>query len=199
MDCHNRSRWHNIDHLKRGSEAQQRAYRILTDRQILEQLEPYNAVLAGTFPLDLATAGSDLDVLCEVHIHPLFAAHVEHCFGNETGFRLETTVRRGSQVTVVNFAVDSLAVQLYAEPTPVVEQAAFLHMDVEYRLLLLGGREARERVLALKNTGLKTEPAFAAWLGLTEDPYAALLDLAHLPEEQLAAWYAPRMEDHSRA
>jgi hypothetical protein len=199
MDRYDRSGWHSIDYLQQGSKAQRRAYQILTDRQILEQLEPYNAVLAGTFPLDLAIAGSDLDILCEAHSHPLFAAHVELCFGNESGFRLETAARDGSPLTMVNFAVDSLPVQLYAEPTPVVEQAGYLHMDVEHRLLQLGGHGARERILALKNAGLKTEPAFAAWLGLTGDAYAALLDLARLPEEKLAAWYAQRMGDHSRA
>jgi hypothetical protein len=198
MNRRDRSRWHSIDYLQQGSEAQKRAYRILMDRQILERLELYDAVLAGTFPLDLAIAGSDLDILCEVHIHPLFAAHVEHCFGNESGFRLETTAKGGSPLTLVNFAVDLLPVQLYASPTPVVEQAAYVHMDVEHRLLQLGGGEARERILALKNAGLKTEPAFAAWLGLMGDPYAALLDLARLPEEKLIAWYSQRMGDRGR-
>jgi hypothetical protein len=189
MSSHDRSRWHDIDYLQQGSEAQRRAFQVLTDRQILEQLEPYNAVLAGTFPLDVAVAGSDLDILCEVHIHPLFVAHIELCFGKENGFRLETTARGGSQVTIVNFAVDSLPVQLYGVPTPVHEQAAYLHMDVEYRLLQLGGSTVRERILALKKAGLKTEPAFAAWLGLAGNPYAALLELARLSDEELAAWY----------
>jgi hypothetical protein len=195
MDGHDRRRWHDIGYLQQGSEAQRQAYRILRDRQILEQLEPYNAVLAGTFPLDLTVEGSDLDILCEVHAHSLFAIHVEHCFGKEDGFQLETTARGGSQVTIVNFFVDSLPVQLFGEQTPVVEQAAYLHMDVEYRLLQLGGRKARERILSLKKTEVKTEPAFAAWLKLGGDPYAALLELARFSEDELAAWYRSRAGD----
>jgi hypothetical protein len=195
MDGHDRRRWHDIGYLQQGSEAQQRAYRILRDRQILEHLEPYDPVLAGTFPLDLAIAGSDLDILCEVHIHPIFVAHVEHCFGKEDGFQLEITGRVGSQVTIVNFVVDSLSVQLYGEQAPVVEQAAYLHMDVEYRLLQLGGTKVRERILALKQAGLKTEPAFAAWLGIAGDAYAALLELAKLTDEELAVWYRGRAGD----
>ena len=195
MDGHDRRRWHDIGYLQQGSEAQRRAYQILKDRQILEQLEPYNPVLAGTFPLDLVIAGSDLDILCEVHTHSLFAVHVEHCFGKENGFQVETTGRVGSQVTIVNFVVDSLPVQLYATPTRAVEQAAYLHMDVEHRLLEFGGRQARERILALKKAGIKTEPAFAAWLGMTGDPYAALLELGKLSDEELAVWYRGRAGD----
>jgi hypothetical protein len=193
MGGHDRSRWRSIDYLRQGSEAQRRAYQVLRDRQILERLQPYDPVLAGTFPLDLAVAGSDLDILCEVHTHSLFADHVEHCFRNESGFQLETTGRVGSQVTIVNFVVDSLPVQLYGEQAPVVEQAAYLHMDVEYRLLQLGGRKARERILELKKAGIKTEPAFASWLGLDGDPYAELLELARLGDQELVAWYRRRV------
>ena len=192
MDGHDLRRWHDIGYLLQGSEAQRRAYRILTDRQILDHLEPYDAVLAGTFPLDLAVAGSDLDILCEVHAHSLFAVHVEHCFGKQNGFQLENTGRVGSQATIVNFVVDSLPVQLFGEQTPVAEQAAYLHMDVEYRLLELGGMKARERILELKKAGIKTEPAFAAWLGLDGDPYAALLELASFSDEGLSIWYRGR-------
>lgn len=195
MDGHDRCRWRSIDYLRQGSEAQRRAYQMLTDRQILEQLKPYDAVVGGTFPLDLAIAGSDLDILCEVMFHPGFAAHAERCFGNENGFHLETAGHGNTQATVVNFVVDSFPVQLFGEQTPVHEQAGFLHMDVEYRLLQLGGWKARERILALKGNGIKTEPAFAAWLGLTGDPYAALLELARLSEEELADWYRLRVED----
>jgi hypothetical protein len=193
MDGHDCCRWHDIGYLQQGSKAQRRAYRILKDRQILEHLEPYNAVLAGTFPLDLVVAGSDLDILCEVTFHPGFAAHVERCFGKEDGFQVENTARGGSQVTIVNFVVDSLPFQLYGDPTPVVEQAAYLHMDVEHRLLQLGGRKARERILELKKAGIKTEPAFAAWLGLDGDPYAELLELATLCDQELVTWYRRRV------
>jgi hypothetical protein len=192
MDGHDRRHWHDIGYLQQGSEAQRQAYRILRDRQILEQLEPYDPVLTGTFPLDLAVAGSDLDIVCEVHAHSLFAVHAEHCFGKEDGFHVETAAHGGSQMTIVNFVVDSLSVQLYAAPTPVVEQDAYLHMDVEHRLLEFGGRQARERILALKKAGIKTEPAFAAWLGLAGDPYAALLELVKLSDEELAVWYRGR-------
>lgn len=60
-------------------------------------------------------------------------------------------------------------------------------MVIEGQLLVIGGAALRERVLALKRNGLKTEPAFARVLGLAGDPYEALLGLEALPPEQLRA------------
>jgi ribosomal protein S18 acetylase RimI-like enzyme len=50
-------------------------------------------------------------------------------------------------------------------------------MVIEGQLLVLGGQALRARVHELKRGGMKTEPAFAHALGLTGDPYAALLAL----------------------
>jgi hypothetical protein len=179
-----------IDYLIQGSPAQRRAYRVLTELKILERLEQYDAVLVGTFPIDLVVAGSDLDIICEVHSPQAFLAHVERCFGRRPGFQVETSPAPGKNATVINFVADGLPVQIYGEPAPVLEQAAYLHMEVERRLLLLGGPGAREHVLALKHAGLKTEPAFAAWLGLSGDPYKTLLALAQLTEDELRDWYS---------
>ncbi len=61
---------------------------------------------------------------------------------------------------------------------PVEQQRGWRHLVVEQRLLALGGEGLLEAVLALRRQSMKTEPAFAAVLKLTGDPYLALLDLA---------------------
>lgn len=58
-------------------------------------------------------------------------------------------------------------------------------MDVEARLLAIGGEEARQEIQRLKLMGLKTEPAFARYLNLKNDPYVELLRLAKLSQEEL--------------
>ncbi|MNO76159.1 hypothetical protein D3C76_672280 [compost metagenome] len=45
----------------------------------------------------------------------------------------------------------------------------------------------RERIILLKTSGWKTEPAFAKALGLEGDPYEALLELEKLPRSALHA------------
>ena len=52
----------------------------------------------------------------------------------------------------------------------------YLHMVIEYKILLQKGESFRQQVIALKQSGLKTEPAFAQLLGLPGNPYTALLE-----------------------
>jgi hypothetical protein len=64
-------------------------------------------------------------------------------------------------------------------------------MIIEGRLLCLGASVSlRERVVALRQAGLKTEPAFAKLLALAGDPYAALLELESQSAAQLTALLA---------
>ena len=50
-------------------------------------------------------------------------------------------------------------------------------MMVEYQLLKEKGEGFKQQIIDLKKSGFKTEPAFAIALGLTGDPYEALLQL----------------------
>lgn len=78
---------------------------------------------------------------------------------------------------VVSFETGGWRIELYAESTAIEQQRGWLHFAIEQRLLALGGHAFRTAVLALRRQGMKTEPAFAAALGLQGDPYLALLDL----------------------
>lgn len=66
----------------------------------------------------------------------------------------------------------------------------FRHMVVEQRILSIPDGEnadrIRNRIRQMKRSGWKTEPAFAAVLGLEGDPYALLLELYGWDEERLA-------------
>lgn len=59
------------------------------------------------------------------------------------------------------------------------------HFVVERRLLQLAGDVLRDRVLALRQNGARTEPAFAAALGLPGDPYMELYRLSRAPDAEL--------------
>ncbi len=66
-----------------------------------------------------------------------------------------------------------------------MKQNGYLHMMIEHRLLVLGGEALRADIRRLKTLGIKTEPAFAYYLGLKQDPYAALLELSSLSDDVL--------------
>ena len=58
-------------------------------------------------------------------------------------------------------------------------------MQVEKKLLRLGGSKLRDCIHTLKLAGVKTEPAFARCLKLGGDPYLVLLKLAGFSEAEL--------------
>ena len=49
-------------------------------------------------------------------------------------------------------------------------------MIIEHHILQQEGEDFKRKVVALKESGMKTEPAFAQLLGLDGDPYLALLE-----------------------
>jgi len=58
-------------------------------------------------------------------------------------------------------------------------------MVVQSRLLELDDGRFRAAAITLKQSGLKTEPAFADLLGLAGDPYKAPLGLESMTEDDL--------------
>jgi hypothetical protein len=105
----------------------------------------------------------------------------------ELGFARVERRALDPDAVVGSMVVDDVEVEVFGQALPVHAQAGFRHMVVEGRLLVLGGARLADRVRAAKRGGLKTEPAFAAVLGLDGDPYRAVLDLEVLSSDQLRA------------
>jgi len=142
-------------------------------------------LLAGSFPLSLNVGNSDLDVVCQINNPVGFATKISSVFAWRPGFQLRMRVVDGLPTVLANFFYLSFPVEVFAQPRPPWRQRAVLHLNVERRLLRLGGRELRDCVYALKQGGVKTEPAFAQCLNLTGDPYIKLLEIAYLADKEL--------------
>jgi len=181
------STWPNLHYLRTGSPRQQRAYATLQAAGLWPLLREFGPVLAGTVPLGIDTAGSDLDVLCEVPTgaQARFAELVRAHFGARPGFRLAQRAVGGHATTVSSFRYATETIELFGQALPTAQQHGWRHLLVEHAVLLAGGEAWRTAVRALKQQGLKTEPAFATLLGLPGDPYAALLTLEGLSAEEL--------------
>jgi hypothetical protein len=181
--------WHDIAYLQHGSRIQRLAHSCLIDLGVLETLQAYDAVLAGTIPLDIATDDSDLDILCNVREPLPFRSRLEREYGALPSFAVQQLHLPSGPSIVASFFFAGFPIEIFGQPMPVRRQHAFRHMEVEHKLMLLGGEPMKTRIAQLRHQGLKTEPAFAAWLGLPGDPYAALLKLSELNYAELSAWY----------
>ena len=66
-------------------------------------------------------------------------------------------------------------------------QAAFRHYQIMKRLVDVGGNEFIEQVRHLKEAGFKTEPAICHVLGISGEPYTAVLELEQWSDTELKA------------
>lgn len=179
--------WADISYLRRGNERQQAAHAALTSLGVMADLGAYGSVLCGTIPLGVDLPESDLDIICEARDLGGFTARVTALYGGIEGFAVRQNVHQGLPAVIAGFTYGGFAFELFGQPRPAREQNAYRHMVAEARLLALAGPTAAEAIRGLKASGLKTEPAFAAYFGLEGDPYAVLLDLADADDERLSA------------
>ncbi|WP_315834692.1 DUF4269 domain-containing protein [Bradyrhizobium prioriisuperbiae] len=145
---------------------------------VMTALAAYRPEIAGTPPLGLDLPDSDIDVLCEVTpaAREAFLITLWTTWSYAAGFRVHQW-RDNERPIIAGFDASGWSFEIFAHPLPVAQQVAMRHFNIEQRLLRLGGPALHARVLAARRNGLKTEPAFAAVLGLAGDPFAALLAL----------------------
>lgn len=180
-------RWRDPAYLAAGSPAQRAAARALAESGVLERLAAFDPVLAGTYPLDLSVAGSDLDILCHAPDPASFERAVRGAFANRPGFTCERQPAGAMLATLARFRSRELPIEVFGQALPVDLQRGYRHLLVEARLLDLGGPRLRRAVRDLRGDGMKTEPAFARALGLRGDPHERLWALSWCGDVELRA------------
>lgn len=182
--------WRDPAYLGGGTARQRRALAALTELGILRHLARFDATLIGTVPIGVDRPDSDLDIACRVHDPADFEAELRRLYGSMCGFELraaDVQLPLPGRAIVAGFSRGGERYEVFGQELPVDQQAGFRHMVVEARLLELGGQRLRDRVRRLRGGGAATEPAFAAALGLSGDPYRRLLDLFDAGDGDLAA------------
>lgn len=165
-----------IDYLQSGNERQRRAYDQLTKLGIFEVLSVYHPLLTGTIPIGIDLPESDLDIICACSDHEKFAKELISHFSNEADFSIRTSIWGGLTSTIATFRSEDFELEIFGQNCPTHLQNAYRHMIIEHRILSERDTSFKLEIIQLKREGMKTEPAFAKLLGLTGDPYAALLD-----------------------
>lgn len=173
-----------------GSADQRRAHGVLTRHRLFDRLAGFDAGLAGTFPLDIAVPGSDLDLLVHAPDPAALAPHLDREFGRESGYARRLVRTTDGPALVAGFCLDGLPVEIFVQALPVHRQMAWRHMLVEARLLSVHP-SLRAQIRALKAAGMKTEPAFCQLLGLEGDAYAAILTLESVDDSMLYGIFHP--------
>lgn len=151
---------------------------------VLSSLARFDPHVAGTPPLGLDLADSDIDVLCHAPDPMEFTRAIWTGFGTYPGFGARQWVSCERPV-IANFKAQGWAFELFGSPLPIEEQIGWRHFGVEQRLLSIGGDVLRTLIMDERRKGLKTEPAFSAILNLSGNPYEALLDLETWSDEAL--------------
>lgn len=167
-----------IEYLKEGNERQRKAYKLLKELGVFEQLVAYKPILTGTIPIEIDIPESDLDIICQCENLERFLELIFHLFGSENEFEKSLYSCRGIPSAVASFKKENTSIEIFAQNIPTKEQYAYKHMLKEYTILAKQGDEFRKQIIQLKKQGIKTEPAFAKLLGLIGDPYEKLLEVS---------------------
>lgn len=175
------TKWEKIEYLQGGDCVQRKAYEILINLRIMERLKPYRPILVGTIPIGIYTETSDLDIICQSDDLIMFYRSVQRQFQSLPEFRIECS----KENVVSNFCYKGMEIELYASEQDPKLQNGYRHMIVEHRILSFDDGTFKKKVIELKKSGLKTEPAFALLLGLVGDPYEQLLCLEEWEDERI--------------
>lgn len=167
----------NIAYLKTGNLRQQKAYRLLSELSIFEDLHAYQPILTGTIPIEIDLPNSDLDIICSCSNPEAFSRHITDLYSDRTNFRIRTKNWNGLPSTIASFQTEDFEIEIFGQDCPTESQNAYKHMLIEYQILQAKGEAFMAEIIRQKQEGLKTEPAFAKLLGLEGDPYVKLLQV----------------------
>lgn len=166
----------DISYLKDGNNRQKSAYQTLINHRVFEKLAAFNPILTGTIPINIDIPESDLDIICYWQNVTHFITELEKSFSKEQSFNLRQETINAQKTVIANVWIGDFEIEIFGQNTPTVEQNAYKHLLVEYQILEEKGENFRQKVVALKKQGNKTEPAFAKLLGLEGNPYISLLN-----------------------
>jgi uncharacterized protein len=166
-------------------EKKPKIFSAIIDSQVLLDLAPFHPLVVGTYPLDIQTEGSDVDIVLS-HTN---LQEIEECFlkfySYLPDFKIQSSCILERDTLIAQFTFNSVPFELFAQKLLSFEQNGYRHFQVEERLLKVGGPNFKQKIVDLRKDGLKTEPAFAKALSLSGDPYIALSNLFFKSDDEL--------------
>lgn len=162
----------NISYLKQGNFKQKKAFRLITENNILEILSDYNPIVVGTIPINIDIEDSDLDIILQSNNFDKLKSLMDKNFSHHQNYQINVL---NDEILICNFKIENLAFEFYAKNYETEKQYGYLHMIKENEILKNKDELFRQQIIELKNNGVKTELAFCQVLKVSGDPYIELL------------------------
>lgn len=158
-------------------EENKKVFKALEESKILKNFKKFTPFVAGTFPLGVHTDKSDIDILMYAENLNELKDQIHSEYAQMEAYTSRVTVVDELETLIVNFNVNDTPFEIFAQNRAVVKQKAYLHFQIEERLLKFGGHSFLKKIQDNRQKDLKTEPAFAQALRLEGDAYLELLRL----------------------
>lgn len=165
----------DLSYLQSGSLIQRKGYEAIQSSGVMDALSIFTPVVVGTLPLDIFTKKSDIDIICHFHDQEFFNDELFAPLDQFDYFAIDTVLLGDDESVIARFKHAGFDFEIVGQSIIVTQQKAYRHMLVEWEVLCAKDETFKKEIIALKESGLKTEPAFAKLLGLKGDPYEALL------------------------
>ena len=158
-----------------------KVWQAIIESQILKNFKSHQPLIAGTFPLAVDIATSDVDVLLQAHDLESLENKLKESYGHCEGFEISKLEMDLLPTLICHFSFNQVPFEIFAQDRPSIAQSAYRHFLIEERLLKFGGDAFYQKILQARALGLKTELAFGEVMNLESDPYVTLLNLQKLP------------------
>lgn len=156
-------------------EANPSVFSALKNSNTLKILKPFMPLMAGTFPLNINVAGSDIDILVSADDVSVLKQVLKEKFCGFDNYKCNEIIVKGEPTVLISFSYQGIDFEIFGQKIPSIRQQGYLHFLIEERLLKTGGNLFAQKVKEARTRGLKTEPAFAKVLELGGDPFEELL------------------------
>lgn len=184
--------------LKDGSPTQRKVFEILSETRLFEVLKIFDPAHVGTIGSDIDIPGSDIDIVCAGDDFAVLEYVLREAYGGQYTLNVRRFDSRGTPAITIAIPTE-IPIEIYAENTPTELQYAYRHYLIACRILDTIGEDAHEDIRKLKRTGMKTEPAFASFLGLSGDPYQALLTIEQMNDGMIRMLRGARLHPPSES
>lgn len=156
----------------------------IKESNVLTKMQLFNPLVCGTFPLGINNDNSDVDICLTYSNENHFTTELLKNFSHCEDFKLQDTTVASGRALIATFKVKQIQFELFGQSLMSEKQNSYQHFQAEEKILKYSNYIPnvdkgifKEKLLAARALGFKTEPAFAKVLNLKTDAFEEVLQL----------------------